>query len=321
MRRLLTTPLLLALLAPARVATAQSPSSGADVALQVTVAKALLEEGKKLLAAGRLAEAKEKLEASIRNDPSPAALIELGTYHEMVGTTASAWGTFHRAEERARMLGDTASAEQASRRAAAIEPTLSRLKIEVTSTRAPLEITLDGRPFSKDAWGTAVPLDPGAHEVVARSPGKQSFFKTVELPAGGHTTVLGVPELTPLVKPRSPDARPTRPSPAEIPPSTPPKRPSPPSNAGLVTLITVTSLGLASGLTGYIILMCNPKSDAVQKAGWITFFSGGALLIPGIVVFALVKTSNKKILRNPIPLQVSPFVAHNGVGLSLQATW
>lgn len=54
MRPLLSTALVFALLVPAQRAAAQPAPTGADVAVQVTVGKALLTEGQKLMETGRM---------------------------------------------------------------------------------------------------------------------------------------------------------------------------------------------------------------------------------------------------------------------------
>src|SRR5580658_1649767 len=76
--------LLVALLVGARVAQAQQPSA----------AETLFEQGRELLATGKLVEACDKFAESQKLDPAVGTLLNLGDCYAKRGMTATAWATF-----------------------------------------------------------------------------------------------------------------------------------------------------------------------------------------------------------------------------------
>src|SRR5262249_10185555 len=66
---------------------------------------------------------------------------------------------------------------------------------EVVSPAPGLTIKLDGDALSSAALGTALPLDPGAHEIQVGAPGKKPWAQTVNLGPGAVTTRVEVPKL------------------------------------------------------------------------------------------------------------------------------
>jgi hypothetical protein len=195
--RLAALTLVAASLLSARVAVS-APASGADRALGDAVGKALLAEGAKLARDGKLDAARDKLEASIESDPSPEALLALADCEERLGATASAWGTYRAAQERARALGDARRTAQATSRAAALERRLSRARIIVAVAEPTFEVVLDDRTLAPEALGVAIPLDPGTHHVSVTRPGEPDIRVDFEVASDGHTQdVLVAPPAPP----------------------------------------------------------------------------------------------------------------------------
>src|SRR5580698_2670520 len=111
-------PLLLAALAFAPDARAQSSSDQA-------AAEALFKQGRDLMASGQYAEACPKLAESERLDPAPGTLLNLATCYERNGQVASAWVTYKEAATVARKADQPERAQLARRKAAELEPKLS----------------------------------------------------------------------------------------------------------------------------------------------------------------------------------------------------
>src|SRR5690606_15763807 len=74
---------------------------------------------------------------------------------------------------------------------------LSRLTIEV-SEEARVEgftLTFDGTEVRRAAWGVALPVDPGKHEVTASAPGKKEWSTRVEVTGEGQQVSVTIPKL------------------------------------------------------------------------------------------------------------------------------
>src|SRR5262249_30335548 len=96
-------------------------------------AQALFDEGRRLMDAKSYALACPKFAASQKLDPGAGTLLNLADCYDKNGQTASAWATFDEAAAEATKSGHLDWAAQARDRAAALEPTLARLTISVTT--------------------------------------------------------------------------------------------------------------------------------------------------------------------------------------------
>lgn len=178
----------------------------ADPPTDPAAAETLFEEGRKLLDAGKVAEACAKLEASNRMDPAVGTLLNLGDCNERRGRVASAWGNYRAAESLALTRKDTNRAEFAKKKADAIQPKLATLTIVVAQAEPGLKISRDGTTVDDGAWGTPIPVDPGPHVVEANAPGKKSVTLKVTVPEGAPSanTVKVEPLVAESATPDSP---------------------------------------------------------------------------------------------------------------------
>jgi hypothetical protein len=186
----LATALLIALAALGGPAVAQESAAPAE---------SLFDDGRRLLAEGKLAEACAKLTESERLDPAVGTLLNLGDCHEKMGKIATAWAVFKQAADMARR-GKQASREKiATGRFAALEPRIPKLSIAVRDPVPGLEVRRDGVLLGATEWSaaspSALPIDPGDHDVAVSAPGKKAWSKKVTLAADGQTTALEVPPL------------------------------------------------------------------------------------------------------------------------------
>lgn len=192
MRRLLaplTLTLGLALFSASMPALAQpSPDTRAAAA-------ALFEEGRKLAAEGKHADACPKLEESQKMDPGTGTLYYLSDCYEKIGRTMSAWVGFRDVAAQALSAGNSEREKVARGRVATLEPQLMRLKIVVRPDPGSLSVTRDGAVMSPGVFGTAIPLDPGAHVINATAPGKETWESKIVLKDPGQTVVIEVPPL------------------------------------------------------------------------------------------------------------------------------
>jgi hypothetical protein len=170
------------------------PLLAGDAAL----AESLFREGKQLMQARDYARACPKLSESYRQDPASGTLLALALCQEQAGQTASAWGSYTSAVSRARQEGRSDREQAARERAAALEPKLSRLTVEVAPSVAQLpgfSLTRDGAPLPSAAWGSAMPVDPGEHVLEASADGKLPWRKSVRLGASADRQTAKVTAL------------------------------------------------------------------------------------------------------------------------------
>jgi hypothetical protein len=271
--------ILSALAVPAGPALAQSRDP--------VMAQALFDEAKRLVDAGKAADACPKFLASLRLDPKPGAAFNLGDCYERTGQTASAWARYLEAaslSEQARQAERAAYARDAAR---ALEPKLARLTIAVQRGAPGMEVKRDGVLIDPAAWGTAVPVDPGQHVIEAAAPGKAPWSFTLDVAAGNGKARVEVPELhepgkaaAPLPPP-PPSMVPVAPPPvAPVVKALPPPPPPPPATPGpskrRVAAFVSGGLGVASLVVGAVTggLAIGKKSTVQANCGANAGFSG-----------------------------------------------
>jgi hypothetical protein len=150
---------------------------------------------------GRYAEACPKLEESLRIDPGMGTQFNLAHCWEQLGLTASAWGLFLDVAAAAESSGQRKRERAARKRAAALEPKLSRLRIDVVDPAPGMKIVRSGEEVGQGAWGTAVPIDPGTYQVEASAPEKHAWAGEVTVEKSGETASIEVPALHDLAPP------------------------------------------------------------------------------------------------------------------------
>ncbi len=157
---------------------------------------ALLDEAKRLAAAGKTADACAKYAASYSLDAQLDALLPLADCLEQGGKLASAYAAFHDAVEVAQSVGDQrwAVADERSRR---LQPRLSYMTIDVPHERRlpALSIDCDGFRVGSSGWGVPIPVDPGSHVIVVNAYGYRAWQASVDVHAEGDALYVEVPLL------------------------------------------------------------------------------------------------------------------------------
>jgi hypothetical protein len=248
----------------ANVAHSATSSSPADVSR----AQALFERGKALMAEQREQEACPLFEESQRLDAGIGTQYNLARCYESVGRLASAYTLFLEVAEAARARGQAEREQVAAARARALESKLSRLIIEVEAQQgASLTVERDGSSVDSAQWGTALPLDPGRHEVRAHGPGLAPWVREINVGISPELHELRIPRLardagTPVSCEQNagggcaPSTL-TPPDPAE----------SPTSDRHTIGLVAmgagVAALGLGTGLA----IRAHSKNSSAEAAG------------------------------------------------------
>jgi tetratricopeptide (TPR) repeat protein len=131
------------------------------------LAEALFQEAKKLKTAGDYGAACPKFEASYRADRTLGTLLNLADCHEHVGRSATAWAEWNEAIELARKLGDDRVLFATERRDK-LTPRLAKLELKVKRRAQALDVYRGDVRIPPGAYNTALPLDPGKHEITVR---------------------------------------------------------------------------------------------------------------------------------------------------------
>jgi hypothetical protein len=164
------------------------------------IAQQAFREGRELMAAGRVAEACPKFAAAAQLSPTAGVRLNLAACYGKLGRVASGWAKANEALSIAERAGDLAATKLAQEQISALEPRLSYLTVVVQRTSAApgLEVTLDGEAIPSQVWGTALPVDPGDHEVTARAPGFQPSTTKTTITGDGTRTTVPLPTLQPI---------------------------------------------------------------------------------------------------------------------------
>jgi hypothetical protein len=178
--------------------SARAQATTADAAM----AQSLFEEGRRLMAAQRFAQACPKLAESQRLDPALGTLLNLAVCHERVGRTATAWSEFHDAASIAKRENHPERGKYAREHIDAIEPRLSRLTItragatpEKPERSDKIEVRVDDALLGEAALGTPMTIDPGVHRIEARAPGKKSWKMEITIAAESDRKTVEIPAL------------------------------------------------------------------------------------------------------------------------------
>jgi hypothetical protein len=309
-------------------------------------AEALFEEGRKLMAEKRYAEACPKLAESYRLDPAGGALLNLALCHEEEGKTATAWSEFKQALAQARKEDRPERAQFAEEHIAALEPQLSRLTITLApGTDVPeLTISQDGVQLSEAVLGSALPVDPGTHAISASAPGYETWTTTVEVAGGGASAAVSIPTLLEVAGSSFPDVAPdVAPPPAVGEPSA--DEPVSDGSTQRVLGFVAGGVGLASAIVGAVFggraisldsdaddLCGNEEGSCASTEGYDAwedakvsatlsnvFIGVGAGLVAVGAVLLITAPSGEETPESA--LVVIPEASPDGAGLSMRLRW
>ena len=161
----------------------------AGVAHASPAAEKLFQDGKKLVAEGKLAEGCDALRKSNELEPRVGTLLNLGDCEEKRGRTATAWETFTSARALANQKGDARGAE-ADKRATALAAKLPYLTVRAPAARpAGLVVKRDGKEVPGAELDHEVPIDPGTYQLEASAIGYLPWKQTAVIAAGQKQTI------------------------------------------------------------------------------------------------------------------------------------
>lgn len=293
-------------------------------------AQALFDEAKRLIQQGDAAAACPKFEESERLEPGIGTKLNLANCDERIGRTASAWILFLEVESDTKRNGQVERQTMAHARAAALQPKLSHVTINVPpASRVPgLVVERDGVAVGAAQWGLSIPVDPGPHTVQVHAPGKKDWQSTLTVAGDAGTQTLSIPLLANApaaalatgsgTKPRSHGLR----------------------TAAFISF-GVSGVGAVFGTVfGLTAISKNKQSNASDKClgdtcnragtslrnaarsagtlSTVAFAVSGAALATGFALFLL---DSKKEAPSSAQLSAGAFATPGGAELSLRGAW
>jgi hypothetical protein len=150
---------------------------------QQAAADALFDSARTAMTKGDLASACEQFRASDKLDPAVGTELNLADCEEKRGHLASAWELYRTVEEKLSQTDERLPF--AHTRAQALEPRVPKLTLTLAPT-APKDSTVrDGSvDLGSAAFGVALPVEPGAHELVVSAPGFEPRTFRLQLAEG-----------------------------------------------------------------------------------------------------------------------------------------
>ncbi len=337
-------PMALALLSP--TAAFADPPSAARGGGDPAAAEVLFYDARQLMEKGKYNEACPKLEESMRLDTGVGTQFNLADCNEHIGKLASAWAGFLEVAAQSKSTNQPEREKLARKRAAALEPRLPKLVVDVPAPTPGLEVKRDGIVVGAAAFGTSIPIDAGTHRVVATAPGKQ--WETVVQAVEGKTARIAVPRDLPALPGALAAAAPIAPidggitmTSAEAMTAVPPVIEHPGSTqrtlGWIVAGVGVAGLGVGAGFglssigkrddsrDHCVVDQCDAdgvrmRDDAIRSGNIATIatIAGGAAMVGGIV---LVLTAPKGSRERNGKLRAIPTAAQNGGGFLLQGSF
>ncbi|WP_437282144.1 hypothetical protein WME90_16735 [Sorangium sp. So ce375] len=144
-----------------------------------------------------------KLEEAARLLPDGFGIaFTLGRCYESSGRLASAWKSYSVAQALAERIGNAERSARAREHSEALRPRLATLALvvpEAVRGIAGLEVRRDGIPVGPAQWGAPIPVDRGAHVLVATAPGRGRWEKTITIAEDG-APIAEVIEAPPAVE-------------------------------------------------------------------------------------------------------------------------
>jgi tetratricopeptide (TPR) repeat protein len=167
---------------------------------QEAPARTLFKEGRDLAAKGDHAAACPKFEQSLALESGLGTQFNLADCWEHVGRLAAAHDLFEAGADAAKSAGQPEREKVLRDRAAALAPRIGKVIVQVKPNEGKVTVKRDELEISEERWGKALALDPGSYTIWARSPGRKTYKKVIEVVAGAEPLTVTVPSLEKTTK-------------------------------------------------------------------------------------------------------------------------
>ncbi len=165
----------------------------AETERDLDTAKALFEDGRRLMTEGKYDSACGFFEQSLAAARGIGTKYNLADCEEHRENFNKAQTLFLEVAEQARETGQADRERLARDRAAAIDGKLAHLQIDQDAPR--VSIRLDARTLSDSEAQELLAIPPGKHRITASAPGKKEWTKDIDVPKAGVFAIVTVPRL------------------------------------------------------------------------------------------------------------------------------
>jgi len=174
----------------------------AETAEDLETAKALFEDGRRLMAEGKYDEACGKFEDSQKKARGIGTKFKLADCEEHRGNFGRAQALFSEVAEQAREAGQLDREALARGRATAIDEKLAHLELDLESSD--VELQLDDRKLTTSETSALLAIPLGKHRITASAAGKKTWTKDIDVPRPGTFVIVTVPTLEDLQTDKAP---------------------------------------------------------------------------------------------------------------------
>ncbi len=253
-------------------------SLGSPARADEAAARALFDDGVRLMNSHAYAEACPKLDAAIALDRGAlGGLLQAGRCYEEAGRLATAWARYRDAVDLGTRRGD-ARAGQAQEAIGRIEPRLAKLRIVVPppiERDGNAEIRHDGSPIPRPLWVSAFPIDAGKHRFDVEATGFTNWSTELQV-HDGETATLTIPELSPTTRTRTDvDAAVVGPTRGAV------DAPGAGSSSPTWPIVTLVAGGVTlAGTVAFAVLWASYDAEYAEACQFGTDANGAALCRP-----------------------------------------
>jgi len=156
---------------------------------EIAAARALFAEGEADEQAGRWADALSKIRRASTVKMTPGIRFHIAVCEEKLAQLVPALDDYAAAQAAAQRENNQEVLDLVAEPLAALKARVPTLKLNVPLGVTGTVVEIDGAPLASGLWGTAVPVESGAHRVQARATGKVTYETTVSVVPRDHVSV------------------------------------------------------------------------------------------------------------------------------------
>ncbi|WP_394839977.1 hypothetical protein LVJ94_24105 [Pendulispora rubella] len=252
-------------LATSTCAFAQRPNGATPSQADIRTARDLFAKAEKDQEAGQWAQALDKYQRVASIKMTAGVRFRIALCEENLGRLLDAQADYTGAQEQARAENSKDVLDASTEALAQLKQRIPVLKVVIPSGVNDAEVLVDKKSIASSEAGFVTNLEPGAHALEVRAPGRQPYAKSIKVVEREITTVepplLPVTQQAPAAVAVPPPATTSTPPPKE-----PASQPAPPEGRSLALPIATTAGAVALvGLGFGSYFLAGSKADDARS--------------------------------------------------------